>query len=722
MYDDYDHRSRDERDYNRRRSPPSRDPQYRSRHDSSRSPRRTPPRGPRAGGEGPYRRHQSPDGRNRRENSPGYRQGYSGRPMSTGGERNGRERDYYYADGARDDSRYRQRESPGRGRDRRYRDYDEPRDRYNRSPRHEHSADVSPYDSGDDGYYRDRGHRAGPGRPYHTIKLDDIPETMSTQEIDQSLRDKGAAGLVESDDDAIDFMERHYPTIDISAPNGTYIKVYIEYSRERRPAPNPDDWICAMCHFQNFSRRATSETTTDMRLDGKSDECPQQAPSQFLVIRDLPSSANETTLSNGIKSLYITKGEEPKQPSGPAPKLKSTAPVGNTSGLGAKPGSLVRVFLIRDRVTEISCNYGFAEFSTLDDARGAMAKYNATPQFAIGSRPVTIAYVHSGVFIPHLYPVQEHDSKFSFSASHNPSLRLAYWNPSVFASEFTVFNESLYEDKSREPTESQKDADQSSGKETKKRKADKDLAAPSGKKVIAMAPQLQRWANKHAELHSSQEAKKAEASSNDRTSATGPNAVGPTQVNVPAPTPAPSVSYADLDNMCCLLCRRKFSNEPSLRRHEQISDMHRTNLENEELIAKATRDLKAIGKEPISNYRDRAKERRMVHNQPTKPKPQLPKKSNPLAKDTTPAKPAISKGAGLLAKMGWSTGEGLGAEGSGRTNIIETMAYNPGVGLGAEGGKLGDAVEEAARATKNDYSDFVAKAKDKARERYERMG
>ncbi|RYP09476.1 hypothetical protein DL765_008426 [Monosporascus sp. GIB2] len=619
-------------------------------------------------------------------------------------------------------------------------------------PRHGHSADASPYDSGDDGYYRDRGHRAGPGRPYHTIKLDDIPETISTQEIDQSLRDQGAAGLVEvriksddrngsrrryafaefqSDDDAIDFMERHYPTIDISAPNGTYVKVYIEYSRERRPAPNPDDWICPMCHFQNFSRRATckqckaprsTETTTDMRLDGKSDECPQQAPSQFLVIRDLPSSANETTLSNGIKSLYITKGEEPKQPSGPAPKLKSTAPVGNTSGLGAKAGSLVRVFLIRDRVTEISCNYGFAEFSTLDDARGAMAKYNATPQFTIGSRPVTIAYIHSGVFIPHLYPVQEHDSKFSFSATHNPSLRLAYWNPSVFASEFTVFNESLYEDKSREPTESQKDADQSSGKETKKRKADKDLAAPSGKKVIAMAPQLQRWANKHAELHSSQEAKKAEVSSNDKTPATGPNAVGPTQVNAPAPTPAPSVSYADLDNMCCLLCRRKFSNEPSLRRHEQISDMHKTNLENEELIAKATRDLKAMGKEPISNYRDRAKERRMVHNQPTKPKSQLSKKSNPLAKDTTPAKPVISKGAGLLAKMGWSTGEGLGAEGSGRTNIIETMAYNPGVGLGAEGGKLGDAVEEAARATKNDYSDFVAKAKDKARERYERMG
>jgi RNA-binding protein 5/10 len=70
--------------------------------------------------------------------------------------------------------------------------------------------------------------------------------------------------------------------------------------------------------------------------------------------------------------------------------------------------------------------------------------------------------------------------------------------------------------------------------------------------------------------------------------------------------------------------------------------------------------------------------------------------------------------------MGWSSGAGLGAEGSGRTSLIETMAYTPGVGLGAEGGKLGDAIEEAARATKSDYKDFAAKSKDKTRERYER--
>ena len=129
-------------------------------------------------------------------------------------------------------------------------------------------------------------------------------------------------------------------------------------------------------------------------------------------------------------------------------------------------------------------------------------------------------------------------------------------------------------------------------------------------------------------------------------------------------------------------------------------------------------------------YRDRAKERRQAHRQPTKPKqPQVSKKGpskdkeNETSNDSATSKPQQpSKGAGLLAKMGWTAGEGLGAEGSGRTNIIETVAYASGVGLGAEGGKIGDATEEAARATRNNYADFVSKAKDKARERYEKMG
>ncbi|KAI2470149.1 hypothetical protein F4781DRAFT_391920 [Annulohypoxylon bovei var. microspora] len=757
MYDDYDHQPRGERDYYRRRSPAPKDHHYHSRHESSRSPRRTPPKGPR--GEESYRARRSPAGR-RRDASPEYRQPYSDRTIKPAGEAYDRETDYSSAyDRDRDHDRGR-----GRDRDRHYVDHDDPRGRYNdhsnnRSPRRANSGASSPFDSADDGYYHEPSRRSRLGRPYHTLKLDDIPDRMSTQEIDATMRDMGAVSLVEvriksddrsgarrsyafaefrSEDDAIEFLERHYPALEIATSYGSSIRIPIEYSRERRHIANPDDWKCTMCHFENFSRRATckqckaprsSENTADMKLDGKSDECPQQTPSQFVVIRDLASSVTETMLAGDIKKLYVSKGDEPKQSSTAPNKLKSTAPIGNTSGLGAKPGSLVRVFMIRDKYSDISCNYGFAEFSTLDDARAAMAKYAASPQFTIASRPITIAFIHSGVFIPFLRPVQDEERRFTFSATHNQSLRLVYWNPSVYASEFTVFNENLYEDKTQTTEPLKNDADRSMGKDSKKRKAEKDLVAPNGKKVIAMAPQLQKWANKHAELFGSKDSGGSRDPTNNKAPVTGSNAIGPTSLSIPVATAITStVSYADLDQMCCLLCRRKFKNEPSLRRHEQMSDMHKANLDNEALIAKATKDLKALGKEPVSNYRDRAKERRMVHNQPSKPKPHLPRKKPQAAKDsgpaveTPPAKPTISKGAGLLAKMGWSTGEGLGAEGGGRTNIIETTAYAPGVGLGAEGGKIGDAVEEATRATKNDYADFVSKAKDKARERYEQMG
>ncbi|KAI0440014.1 hypothetical protein F4803DRAFT_492984 [Xylaria telfairii] len=717
----------DDRDHHRPRSPPSsRDHYYRSRHDSSRSP----PRGPRGDDPSRGRRHHSPSYRRYGKPGDGDRRGdYS--PEDAPSRHSGRGNDYD------DDDTLERPSGHGNG----------------HSPRRAMSTgSSSPYHSPDNGYYRDTGHQHGPGRPYHTLKLDDVPDWLGPQEIDDAMRDMGARGLIEVrlklddragsrrcyafaefkyESDAVGFLERHYPALDIKDRSGAPTRLYVEYSRERRqPPPNLDDWKCTLCHFDNFSRRATckqckaprsSENAIDMRLDGQSDECPQQTPSQFVVVRGLASSANETILAAGVKKLYMSKEDEPKQSSNMPTKLRSTAPIGNTHGLGAKPGSLVRVFMVRDKMSEISCNYGFAEFSTLDDARAAVAKYNAHPQFTISSRPVTVAFIHSGVFIPYLHPVQEQDRKFTFAATHNPTLRLSYWNPSVYANEHLTFDESLYEDKEQNAKQS---TDVPTGKESKKRKADRDLNAPTGKKVIAMAPQLQMWANKHAELHGSKESADAAAPSDDTPPLTGPNAISATKKTT---TTIPSVSYADLDQMSCLLCRRKFKNEPSLRRHEQMSDMHTTNLADEGLIDKATQSLKALGKEPTSNYRDRAKERRQAHNQPMKPKLHLPRKTPTTNKDGNaakepPAKPTVSKGAGLLAKMGWSTGEGLGAEGGGRTDIIETMAYAPGVGLGAEGGKIGDAAQEAARATKNDYADFVSKAKDKARERYEKMG
>lgn len=132
-----------------------------------------------------------------------------------------------------------------------------------------------------------------------------------------------------------------------------------------------------------------------------------------------------------------------------------------------------------------------------------------------------------------------------------------------------------------------------------------------------------------------------------------------------------------------------------------------------------------LSREDTSEYRDRAKERRQAFGTsekiclPIKKQPSQPEAAEPPGLEQ-PAAP--SKGASLLGKMGWSAGEGLGAQGTGRTESIATDMYVQGVGLGAQGGKIGDAVDEAGRNTKGGYGDFLERTKDKAKERFERMG
>lgn len=121
-------------------------------------------------------------------------------------------------------------------------------------------------------------------------------------------------------------------------------------------------------------------------------------------------------------------------------------------------------------------------------------------------------------------------------------------------------------------------------------------------------------------------------------------------------------------------------------------------------------------------YRDRAKERRAAFGSSKKISLPLKKPTTQPDEETQPDPvPPPSKGASLLGKMGWSAGEGLGAQGTGMTAPIATEMYVQGVGLGAQGGKVGDAVEEAERNTKGGYSEFLERTRDKAKERFESM-
>lgn len=61
--------------------------------------------------------------------------------------------------------------------------------------------------------------------------------------------------------------------------------------------------------------------------------------------------------------------------------------------------------------------------------------------------------------------------------------------------------------------------------------------------------------------------------------------------------------YEDLAAIACLLCKRKFPSVDNLRRHQELSDLHKTSLV-------AERESQASGEGSMLDYRDRAAERR----------------------------------------------------------------------------------------------------------------
>ncbi|OBT79315.1 hypothetical protein VF21_01863 [Pseudogymnoascus sp. 05NY08] len=542
------------------------------------------------------------------------------------------------------------------------------------------------------------------------------------------------------------FLEMYYPSIQFRGSYGMpqtseeFAQARLAYSREKedrdRPGKGEGDWMCEVCGLANYQQRtlcfrchaprmrpsatgivgvatqANVSAFSGATTTGDSDVSPDNKASQFLLFRNLEPGVTEELLAKAVTKLYRIKGSTtpPETQANKKPKMMSTSTDAN---LGAKEGSLMRVFLVRDRKTNESWRYGFAEFGSVDDAQAAMAKYNSSDKFTISSKPVLASYIHAGVFVPVLQAPSAEFEKLTFSPLSNPAMKLMYWDEGAFASEMAVAREASMDARSKENPNAKLAAaaageglvDAAKAGASKKRKAEKEDAAAT-KKVIA--PHLKFWSNQHAELHGL-----------PANSAEGPgesNAKEAQQNDADAP---PTQTFADPIRKCCLLCSRQFKTDAEVNKHERLSQLHRDNMLKENLVEKA---LAKLGKLNDAAYRDRAQERRKAFNQPKQPSSQHKK-----GKDTTapvaeePPKPVQSKGAALLGKMGWTAGEGLGAQGTGRTEAIETHLYAQGVGLGAQGGKVGDAVEEANRATGGSYADFVSRAKDKAKERFEQM-
>ena len=103
---------------------------------------------------------------------------------------------------------------------------------------------------------------------------------------------------------------------------------------------------------------------------GDTDAAPENQPSQFLLLRGLDPAVTEQLLGKGVAKLYRPSGSNDTAPNdSKGPKVASTS-----STLGARDGSIRRVLLVRDRKTNESWGYGFAEFAGV-----AVCSYTVTP-------------------------------------------------------------------------------------------------------------------------------------------------------------------------------------------------------------------------------------------------------------------------------------------------------------------------------------------------------
>ncbi|KAI9674045.1 MAG: hypothetical protein M1829_003888 [Trizodia sp. TS-e1964] len=536
------------------------------------------------------------------------------------------------------------------------------------------------------------------------------------------------------------FLQKNYPAIYLvgagiasNQDGADQTKVRIAFSREREDRDRDrqgrldgvDDWNCAHCSALNFQRRTECFQCGTFKDDdgttgplphiqpqyvntGDNDVSHDGTPSQFLLLRNLEPSVTEDILAKGVCKLYKSS-EDHSLPAHPIPnkRIESRAASGTANvNVGATEGSLRRVLLVRDRGNNESWRFAFAEFATVEDSHAALKKFAVMEKFTISSKPVLVTHPHTGVFIPALA-----NDRFSFSPLHNLAARLVYWDQAAYVSELVI---QVEEPKKPESGAAKSKKSTTEGK-SKKRKA--DSAASANPKKTAPA-HLEFWHNRQAELHEIEHIiQRVEAA---------PPASAKAKV-ITTNTPDKSFeSFADRTRKCCLLCSRQFKTDEEVEKHERISQLHKDNLKNpklkEKAILKLSKVKNAADDAVASAYRDRAKERRETFNQPKKPAPEITSLiDQPHAPTKEKSPPRQSKGAALLSKMGWTEGSGLGAQGTGILVPIASDMYVQGVGLGAEGGKIGDASLEAERNTKDSYSSFVERAKDKAKERFDRM-
>ncbi|NXL47266.1 RBM6 protein, partial [Podilymbus podiceps] len=140
----------------------------------------------------------------------------------------------------------------------------------------------------------------------------------------------------------------------------------------------------------------------------------------------------------------------------------------------------------------------------------------------------------------------------------------------------------------------------------------------------------------------------------------------------------------DWNKLACLLCRRQFPNKEVLIKHQQLSNLHKQNLEIHMKIKRSEQELAYLEKrEREGRYKDKGNDRREKFQQMDSPERKRLRYDRDTESDYDPRIDSNNKGNRMLQSMGWK--KGFGHNQQAPPSPMEAENRKKGPGLGAQG-------------------------------------
>ncbi|NWV04353.1 RBM6 protein, partial [Ptilonorhynchus violaceus] len=140
----------------------------------------------------------------------------------------------------------------------------------------------------------------------------------------------------------------------------------------------------------------------------------------------------------------------------------------------------------------------------------------------------------------------------------------------------------------------------------------------------------------------------------------------------------------DWNKLACLLCRRQFPNKEVLIKHQQLSNLHKQNLEIHMKIKRSEQELAYLEKrEREGRHKDKGNDRREKFQQMDSPERKRLRYDRDSESDYDPRIDSNNKGNRMVQSPGWKKGFGHNQQGT--TSPLEAENRRKGPGLGAPG-------------------------------------